>query len=274
MARKTGRLSTPKGDDASSEGEAGSPLWTTKAGLHYGFDFTTGSAIFANGAVISTEFLEEEARRDQVVYGRVIAMDSVDFATVQASFNKRLQAFEQRQKIKAQRPRSSSRAIPGSTSATGKSMDRHAGRRSPGSEALRTTEHFARKCRAAASCSRTQSCRSPPLHELIGRNMRTGNVHSSVPSPDTASTIEDTEQMSTPSTVPTLPHSQDTTSDVRSAKQVAVRTQWTSGQMALYEQRTGNGAKRFVTVQVTTVNRVAEATSWARGARRSERLRI
>ena len=89
MARKKGtRQETSTGDDRGTDGDESYELWTKKAGRKAGFDFRTSNAIFGDGKEIPVEFLEEEARRDKAVYGKVIPMDSVDFTTVQESFYK------------------------------------------------------------------------------------------------------------------------------------------------------------------------------------------
>ena len=82
----------PVTSNGNDDGNENVVLWTTRVGRSTGFDFTTSSVIFGNGMEIPTEFLVEEARRDKAVYGRIIAMDSLDFRTVRDSFYKQLQA--------------------------------------------------------------------------------------------------------------------------------------------------------------------------------------
>ena len=146
-------------------------------------------------------------------------MDNVDFATVRASFNKRLQAFEKRKKTKQKCPQSPSRAISGSNSGNGKSMDGHAGRQSPSFEALIAGCQFTQQCGAPETCSQCQTCNSPPLHVLNAHNMRAADVASSTSLPDAQSTNEETEQASTSSMSTMLPRRQDAAPDTRSAKQ-------------------------------------------------------
>ena len=87
MARKKGRRQeTPDGENRGKDGDNNCALWAKKAGQGTGFDFTQNCTFLGDGPPIPVEFLEDEARRDQAVYGRVIPLDSVDFITVQESF--------------------------------------------------------------------------------------------------------------------------------------------------------------------------------------------
>ena len=114
MARKKGsRQEISTGGYDGKDGDDSYALWTQKAGRKLGFDFRTQSAIFGNGKEVPIEFLEGEARRDKAVYGRIIPMDSLDFATIQESFNKHLQDFEKTRKSALHSPQGSPRAHAG-----------------------------------------------------------------------------------------------------------------------------------------------------------------
>ena len=153
MARKNGSpQETPTGGFDGNEGDDSYALWTQKAGRKLGFDFRTQSAIFGNGKEVPIEFLEGEARRDKAVYGRIILMDSLDFATVQESFNKRLQHFEKTKKPALHSPQGSPRAHAGPSSVMDEKMDRHAGWQSPSYELPSDAEIFTRQPAVPEAC--------------------------------------------------------------------------------------------------------------------------
>ena len=259
MARKKGtRQETSTGDDGGTDGDESYELWTKKAGRKTGFDFRTRNAIFGDGKEIPVEFLEEEARRDKTVYGKVIPMDSVDFETVQESFYKRLKSFEKNKETELQRSQRSSRANAGSNSARERKMAGHPERRSPAFEASSDVKQFAQPQRASEAGSPRQSCSLLPLQTPAAEDIRPRNGDSSASLPDAASINTESDYASTSCTRQTLQRNQDTASEARSGPQHAEKPQWQVGQVALYEQRMGNGAQRFVTVQVTTSQRVAE----------------
>ena len=64
-----------------------------KVGPTRGFEFLTDRAILADGAAIPRKFLVAKAERDMTVHGRIIPMNTPDFAAVRQSFYRRLEEF-------------------------------------------------------------------------------------------------------------------------------------------------------------------------------------
>ena len=258
MARKrAARQETSAGGSDSSKGDEGYVWWTKKAGRTTGFDFRTNSAIFGDGTDIPIAFLEGEARRDQSLFGRIIPMDSPDFATVREGFYRRLQDFEESSKTEQCSLLGSPRPHGRSNSAMGKSMDRHADRQSLSIDKTTDVKRYAQLHEAPGARSPRQSCSPLSLRTPASDNMRTGDDASSASLPDAASILMESDHASSSRTRQEPRRSQDDTSNARSGEQRATRSQWTPGKTALYSQRLENGAQRCVTVLVTTTQRVA-----------------
>ena len=137
-------------------------------------------------------------------------------------------------------------------------MDRHAGWQSPSYELPSDAEMFTRQPAVPEACPPRPSCSSPSKPALADDNMRACEDDSSAFMPDETSTLVDSDNASTSCTRQTVHSSPDEAPAARSGQQRAENTDWRPGQLAMYEQRSGNGAQRFVTVQVTTANRVSE----------------
>ena len=104
--------------------------WTVKAGPTRGFDFTQDCAVFADEEYIPRMFLASEAERDLTVHGRIIPMNTPDFAAVRQSFYRRLEEFYTRKQPGLQfqnGPKGASIL----NSGDGKLMDKHVELRSP-----------------------------------------------------------------------------------------------------------------------------------------------
>ena len=259
MARKKGRRQeTPDGDNGGKDGDNDCALWAKKAGRGTGFDFTQNCAFLGDGPPIPVEFLEDEARRDQAVYGRVIPLDSVDFVTVQESFYRRLEDFERNRQPDLLRPASPFRAHAGANSRREEkmeSMDGHPGRESPSINGSTDAERYARSRTAPRACPKGQNRVPLSLPPPVAKN---GDNDISAFMPDGTTTNDESDDAPTTSTRQTPQRSQDESVDARSAKQCEEKREWRPGTVAMYERRTGDGAQRFVTVQVTTVQRATK----------------
>ena len=259
MARKReARRETSTGGSESNDSTDSYVWWTTKAGRKTGFDFRTNSAIFGDGSSIPIEFLEAEARRDKAVLGRIVPMDCLDFATVQAGFEKRLQDYEEQKITELRSPTSSPRAHFGANSGWRQKMDGHADRQSPSIKAASDVKRYAQQYEALAGRSPRLSCSLLPLRKPADDTMDSGENDRTPVLPAATPMDTEFEHASTSCTRQRPQRSQDSVAEARSGEQEASRTQWTPGKIALYEQRSGNGGQRFVTVQVTTTQRVSE----------------
>ena len=170
-------------------------MWTTKAGRKLGFDFRTNSAILGDGSEVPIEFLEDEARRDRAMYGRIILMDSVDFATVRKSFNKRLTDFEKTKKLELRSPQGSSRVHVGPSSRGDEKMDRHADRQSLSIDEATDVKRYAQLHEAPGARSPRQSCSPLSLRTPASDNMRTGDDASSASLPAAASILLESDHV-------------------------------------------------------------------------------
>ena len=255
MAPKTGLRREIRKDDENGDGkDEDFALWTAKAGRKTGFDFLTNSAIFGTGEEIPVEFLAEEARRDGAVYGRVIPIDSIDFATVRDGFYRRLESF-----LRTKKPElHSSKRSSASNSVREKKMDGHAGRRSPFSELPSDVKLFTRQQEPTGACSSPKICSPPPLSTPVREDIRAGNDDSSTFLPSSSSVNAILDDASSSNAHQSLQCGRDTPCEARSGQETVARRRWSTGEIAMYEQLLGNGGHRFVTVEVTTPNRVTE----------------
>ena len=254
VRRKGKRLSTSTGGDAGYDGDEGCSQWTLKAGDAPGFDYSRNCVIQADGANIPVEFLEAEAKRDIAVYGRLIPMDSIDFSSVRDSFFQRLEAFLKRQEPTLECPHGASCAEVGRTPGSDKKMDKHVERQSPSAGTKTASERLPQQRGEPGAVPLQRKCPAPPMQPTAEAATQCGETTCPASLLDIASVSTETESISAPSTRGTVSRGQWTGSDARS-EQPSTVVEWQPGKLALFAQRSENGAQRFVTVQITTTQR-------------------
>ena len=117
-------------------------------------------------------------------------------------------------------------------------------------------ELFSEQRREPEACplgSRSPSPLMPPVPEQQKFKVQPA---SSALTLETASIAAASEHASTSCTCSTTSRGQQTSSEERSERR-STTSPWQTGQLALYAQPTGDGAQRFVTIQITMANRTA-----------------